>query len=98
MSTDDHTGRAPRSIRLTTGVNKRLIAVCEHLGVTPSAYLIAAAGKAISADEALLIPHLHAKAMQESAEKAQQEQLRLEEKSHQDQLDFMNDNREKLRS
>lgn len=40
-----------RSVRLDDGVYKRLLALSEHLGVTPNAYIISAIGKAISHDE-----------------------------------------------
>jgi hypothetical protein len=51
MSIEDKEGRHGRSVRLTTSINTRLITLCEHLGVTPNAYLVQAIGKAITQDE-----------------------------------------------
>jgi predicted DNA-binding protein len=47
MSTEKHA----RTIRLTPDIYDRLNALCDHLGVTPNAYIIQAIGKAISQDE-----------------------------------------------
>jgi len=47
MSTEKHA----RTIRLTPDIYERLNALCDHLGVTPNAYIIQAIGKAISQDE-----------------------------------------------
>jgi hypothetical protein len=51
MSIEEKEGRHGRSVRLTTSINTRLINLCEHLGVTPNAYLVQAIGKAITQDE-----------------------------------------------
>lgn len=51
MSIDEKEGRHGRSVRLTSSVNTRLINLCDHLGVTPNAYLVQAIGKAITQDE-----------------------------------------------
>jgi hypothetical protein len=51
MSIEEKEGRHGRTVRLTTSINTRLIALCEHLGVTPNAYLVQAIGKAITQDE-----------------------------------------------
>jgi len=51
MSIEDREGRHPRSLRLTTSINSRLVSLCEHLGVTPNSYLLQAIGKSITADE-----------------------------------------------
>jgi hypothetical protein len=51
MSIEEKEGRHGRSVRLTTSINTRLIALCDHLGVTPNAYLVQAIGKAITTDE-----------------------------------------------
>lgn len=55
--------RCPRSIRLTKNINNRLIAVCDHLGVTPTSYLIAAVGKSITLDEQVFITQKHSSDM-----------------------------------
>ena len=47
MSNEKHA----RTIRLTPDVYERLNALCDHLGVTPNAYIIQAIGKSISQDE-----------------------------------------------
>jgi len=47
MSTDKHV----RSIRLNPEIHERLVALCDHLGVTPNSYIVQAIGKAISQDE-----------------------------------------------
>lgn len=47
MSTEKHV----RSIRLNPDIHDRLVALCDHLGVTPNAYIVQAIGKAISQDE-----------------------------------------------
>lgn len=47
MSADKHV----RSIRLNPDIHERLVALCDHLGVTPNAYIVHAVGKAISQDE-----------------------------------------------
>ena len=51
METNDKNPRSPRSVRLTSQINDRLIALCDHLGVTPNAYLVGVIGKAIATDE-----------------------------------------------
>ena len=43
-----------RSIRLTPEVMARLQAVCDHLGVTASAYMTAEIGRAVARDEVAL--------------------------------------------
>lgn len=40
-----------RSVRLTPEVNRRLLALCGHLGVTPNAYIVGEIGKAVARDE-----------------------------------------------
>ena len=50
-SENDRKGKHMRSIRLTTDMVERLNAVCDHLGVTPNAYINLAIGKAVSHDE-----------------------------------------------
>lgn len=40
-----------RSVRLTADVIERLGALCDHLGVTPGAYMTAAIGKCLAQDE-----------------------------------------------
>lgn len=40
-----------RSVRLTVDVIDRLNALCDHLGVTPGAYMTAAIGKCLALDE-----------------------------------------------
>jgi predicted DNA-binding protein len=40
-----------RSVRLTADVIERLSALCDHLGVTPGAYMTAAIGKCLAQDE-----------------------------------------------
>jgi hypothetical protein len=52
METDSKVGR---TVRLTSGVNQRLLDLCEHLGVTPNAYLVAEVGKAVARDEISLM-------------------------------------------
>lgn len=47
MSVEKHV----RSIRLNPDIHGRLVALCDHLGVTPNAYIVQAIGKAISQDE-----------------------------------------------
>ena len=47
--------RCPRSIRLTKSINDRLITVCEHLGVSPTSYLISAVGRTVTLDEQTFI-------------------------------------------
>lgn len=51
MSIEEKEGRHARSVRLTTSVNDRLIALCDHLGVTPNSYLVGVIGKAVATDE-----------------------------------------------
>jgi predicted DNA-binding protein len=51
MENNDKNPRSPRSVRLTSQINDRLIALCDHLGVTPNAYLVGVIGKAIATDE-----------------------------------------------
>ena len=51
MSIEEREGRRPRSVRLTTAIDTRLVALCEHLGVTPNSYLVGVIGKAIATDE-----------------------------------------------
>lgn len=51
MSVEEKEGRHARSVRLTTSVNDRLIALCDHLGVTPNSYLVGVIGKAVATDE-----------------------------------------------
>lgn len=51
MSIEEREGRVSRSIRVTTVVNDRLTAVCDHMGVTVSSYIIACVGRAVSEDE-----------------------------------------------
>ena len=43
--------RVNRAIRLTKEVDKRLLAVCERLGVNPNAYLLHVVGQSIARDE-----------------------------------------------
>lgn len=43
-----------RSIRLTPDLDDRLVALCDHIGTNPNAYLVAEIGKAISRDEVSL--------------------------------------------
>lgn len=40
-----------RTIRLTSDVDNRLVALCAHLGVNPNAYMLAEVGKAVARDE-----------------------------------------------
>lgn len=40
-----------RSVRLTADVIDRLNALCDHLGITPGAYMTAAIGKCLAQDE-----------------------------------------------
>jgi len=42
-----------RSVRLTPEMNDRLVALCDHLGVTIHSYLANEVGKAISRDEVM---------------------------------------------
>lgn len=51
MSSD----KVTRSLRLTPDLNKRLLALCEHIGTNPNAYLISEVGKCISRDELTFI-------------------------------------------
>jgi len=52
---DQRQGRSlTRSIRLTPEVIARLQAVCDHLGVTVSAYMTAEIGRAVARDEVSL--------------------------------------------
>ena len=44
-------GRIGRTVRLTPDINSRLLALCEHLGTNPNAYLVTEIGKAIARDE-----------------------------------------------
>jgi hypothetical protein len=44
-----------RSVRLAGPVHERLLAVCEHLGVSPNAYIVAEVGRAVSRDEVALV-------------------------------------------
>jgi hypothetical protein len=44
-----------RSLKLEADINDRLMALCEHLGVNPNAYLLNEVGKAISRDEIALV-------------------------------------------
>lgn len=47
----DDRSRVGRTIRLTSAMNDRLVALCDHLGTNPNAYLVNEIGKAISRDE-----------------------------------------------
>jgi predicted DNA-binding protein len=47
--------KVPRSLKLESDINDRLVAVCRHLGVNPNAYLINEIGKAISRDEVAFV-------------------------------------------
>jgi hypothetical protein len=40
-----------RTVRLTPELDSRLLALCDHLGTNPNAYLVTEIGKAISRDE-----------------------------------------------
>jgi hypothetical protein len=40
-----------RTVRLSPDINRRLLDLCEHLGVNPNAYLIGEIGKAVARDE-----------------------------------------------
>lgn len=40
-----------RALRLTSEIDDRLQAVCDHLGTNPNAYLVLAIGRAIAQDE-----------------------------------------------
>ncbi len=51
MTIEDRNPRHPRSVRLTSNINDRLISLCDHLGVTPNSYLVGVIGKAITLDE-----------------------------------------------
>lgn len=55
-----------RTIRLTTDVNDRLIALCEHLGTNPNSYLVNEIGKAISRDELAFKAQKNTNAMMDS--------------------------------
>lgn len=46
-----HDRKIGRTIRLTPEVNERLMALCEHLGVSVNAYMTTEIGKAIARDE-----------------------------------------------
>lgn len=43
-----------KTIRLTQDIVDRLNVLCDHLGVTPGAYIVGEVGKAISRDEVAL--------------------------------------------
>lgn len=47
----DAKGRKVRTLKLAKNVDERLVALCEHLGTNPNAYLIHVIGKSVSRDE-----------------------------------------------
>lgn len=49
--TPTHDRKVGRTLRLTPDINDRLIALCDHLGVTVNAYMSNELGKAIARDE-----------------------------------------------
>jgi hypothetical protein len=51
MENDKHT----RSVRIAGNVHDRLLAVCDHFGVNPNAYIVAEIGRAVSRDEIALV-------------------------------------------
>ena len=48
---DEKHPKVGRTVKLEHEMNNRLIALCEHLGVNPNAYLLNEIGKAVSRDE-----------------------------------------------
>lgn len=48
---EDKKQKVGRTVKLEYDMNERLIALCEHLGVNPNAYLLNEIGKAVSRDE-----------------------------------------------
>lgn len=55
-----------RSLKLDSKINDRLIALCEHLGVNPNAYLLNEVGKAISRDEVAFVVANNSKSSMDS--------------------------------
>lgn len=43
--------RKVRSIRLTVGMDDRLVALCKHLGTNPNSYMLNELGKCVARDE-----------------------------------------------
>lgn len=63
---EDKKLKVTKTIKIDPSMNDRLLAVCEHLGVNPHAYLISAVGMAISKDE---VAYVAAKSVAESQAK-----------------------------
>lgn len=56
QETESSKGKYQRTISLNQDINDRLLRVCEHMGVTPSAYLKQVIGEAVSRHEVSLLP------------------------------------------
>lgn len=47
----DKKPKVGRTVKLESGINDRLLSLCDHLGVNPNSYLVNKIGEAISKDE-----------------------------------------------